>query len=173
MVTYGVRHAADLTAKIIDQADGMTTLMVTHHDTTTVMETALCGAAMAANHAAAAMVGLLIELELPQIVETLSSLQRRFRDAVSDWIRMQHATAIVDAGGSRLIAATAALRAARSMKGGGRLWCVFAVDCLDDPQQLARYGGLMERFATDAVITVAAGTIIDFLSASHAALGWC
>jgi UDP-N-acetylmuramoyl-L-alanyl-D-glutamate--2,6-diaminopimelate ligase len=168
MLTYGVRHAADLTAKIIDQADGMTTLMVTHHDTTSVMETTLCGAAMAANHAAAAMVGLLIELELPQIVETLSKL-RVVPGRGERLDSLEHATAIIDAGGST-DRCTSALRTARSMKGAGRLWCVFAADCNDDPQQLARYGGLLERFATDVVITVAGQQQASFLKASHALL---
>ncbi|MCG8648922.1 MAG: hypothetical protein MI861_03770, partial [Pirellulales bacterium] len=52
MVSYGIRKPADVTAKIIEQSGGMTTLLVNHDDTTVVMETPLCGAAMAANHAA-------------------------------------------------------------------------------------------------------------------------
>ncbi len=168
MMTYGVRNAADVTAKIIDQSGGMTTLMVTHHDTTAIMETPLCGAAMAANHAAATMVGLLLEMKLPRIVESISKL-RSVPGRGQRLQSLEHADVIVDAAGSPERCATA-LRTARSMKGGGRLWCVLAVDGADDPQRLAQYGGLIERFATDGIISSAQEGQTSFLKASHAVL---
>ena len=74
-VTYGVRKAADVTAKIIDQSGGMSTLMVSHQDTSAMMETALCGAAMAADNAAAITVGLLLANPLHEVVEKVGSLR--------------------------------------------------------------------------------------------------
>jgi UDP-N-acetylmuramoyl-L-alanyl-D-glutamate--2,6-diaminopimelate ligase len=153
---------------MIDQSGGMTTLMVTHRDTTAIMETALCGAAMAANHAAATMVGTLLDLKLPQIVESLSKL----RSVPGRGERMQsldQADVIVDVAGSPERSA-AALRTARSMKGGGRLWCILAIDGAEDSQRLAQYGGLIERFATDGILTSARDTQSSFLKASHAVL---
>ncbi len=167
MVTYGVQNAADMTAKVIEQSDGMTTLMMTYHDTTAIMETPLCGSAMAANHAAAAMVGVLVDSTLPGIVESLSKL-RSVPGRGQQLASMEHANVIIDAAGSPARCA-AALRTARSMKGGGRLWCVFAVDGVDDPQQLAHCGSLMERFATHSIIC-SVDQKKSFLKASHAVL---
>ncbi|NND98334.1 MAG: hypothetical protein HKN47_13510 [Pirellulaceae bacterium] len=75
VVTYGLKARADLTAKIIDQSGGMTTLMITQGDTSAIMETALCGAAMASNHAAAAVVGMLIDQPMNHVAEVLSQLR--------------------------------------------------------------------------------------------------
>lgn len=168
LVSYGVRKSAEVTAKIIDQSGGMTTLLVTHHDTTAVMETSLCGAGMAANHAAASTVGLLSGLPLQDVVEKLSQLHsipgrgQRLESC-------SHAPVILDAGGSpdRL---TTTLRTYRSMKAGGKLWCVLAVDGTDPPETLARFGSLIERFADNAIVTAAGDGSSSFLQASHALL---
>ena len=99
LVTYGIRKAADVSAKIIDQSGGMTTLLFTHRDTTAVMETSLCGPAMAANHAAAALVGLLIAQPLQDVVEKLGQL----RVIPGRGQRLEaygHATVVLESGGS-------------------------------------------------------------------------
>ncbi len=165
MITYGIRKPADLTAKIIDQSGGMTTLMVTHENTTAVMESSLCGAAMAANHAAAAVVGVLLGKPLHVTVEVLSRL-RVIPGRGQRLDRFGHASVVVDAGGSPDRAATS-LRTFRSMKCGGRLWCILAIDASDTADELARYGNVLERFADTSVITSERASKASFLSASH------
>lgn len=167
-VTYGIRKSADLTAKMIDQSGGMTTLLVTHQDTTAVMETSLCGAGMAANHAAAIMVGLLVGQPLHEVVEKLSQL----RCVPGRGQRLEsfgQAAVVLDAGGSPDRVATT-LRTYRSMKSAGRLWCVLAIDGNDPPEVLARYGNLIERFADNAIVTAQTEAKSSFLKASHGIL---
>lgn len=167
-VTYGVRRSADVTAKIIEQDSGMTTLLMTHENTTVVMESSLCGAAMAANLAAATAVGLLIDKPLHEIVERLSEL-RSVPGCGQRMSRQGQATVIVDRGGTPERVA-AALRTHRSMKGAGRLWCMLAIDAGESPQRLADYGNLIERFADHAIIASAPESKPKFLAASHAVL---
>lgn len=168
MVTYGVRKAADITAKIIEQADGLTTLIVSHRETSAVMETQLCGAAMAANHAAAAMVGLLLDQSLPEIVEKLGQLTV-IPGRGQRLMEIEQPTAILETGGTvdRL---TQALRTHRSMKGSGKLWCVFAIAGHLHDTDLAEAGSKMERFADRIVITATPSSKSTFLSRSHEVL---
>lgn len=168
VVTYGVRKSADVTAKIIDQSGGMTTLLVTHYDTTAVMETSLCGVGMAANHAAAITVGLITAQPLNEVVEKLSQL-RSIPGRGQRLESFPHAAVVLDAGGSPDRIATT-LRTYRSMKSNGRLWCVLAVDGNDKPELLARYGNLIERFADNAIVTAVSEEKSSFLKASHAIL---
>lgn len=167
-VSYGVRGEADVTAKIIDQSCGVSTLLVTYDDSTAVMETPLCGGAMAANQAAAATVGLLADFELPEIVKHLGCLRKvpGRGQIISSY---GHASVIVDVAGCPDRCA-AAMRAARSMKTGGKLWCIAAINGADDATSQARLGNLMERFADQAIITSVAGQKQSFLSASHQVL---
>lgn len=167
-LTYGVRKNADVTAQIFDQSDGMTTLMVTHQDTSAVMETSLCGAAMAANHAAATVVGLLLAEPLQSTVEKLSLL-RKIPGRVQRMPEQGHATVVIDAGGSPTRAASA-LRTCRDMKAGGRLWCVLAVDGKSDADILTQYGTQLERFSDHGIITATHDTRTSFLAASHSVL---
>jgi UDP-N-acetylmuramoyl-L-alanyl-D-glutamate--2,6-diaminopimelate ligase len=168
LVSYGVRKAAHVTAKIIEQSGGMTTLLVTHRDTTAVMETSLCGAAMAANHAAAIVVGLLVDQPLQEIVDKLGRLPSiPGRGQRLDGF--DQAAVILDAGGSADRAVTA-LRTFRSMKSAGRMWCVFAVNANDSSELLANYGSLLERFADHTILTAQPESKSKFLSASHAVL---
>jgi UDP-N-acetylmuramoyl-L-alanyl-D-glutamate--2,6-diaminopimelate ligase len=168
VVTYGVRKSADVTAKIIDQSGGMTTLLVTHHDTTAVMETSLCGAGMAANHAASISVGMLVGQPLHEVVEKLSQL-RSIPGRGQRLESFAHAAVVLDAGGSP-DRVTTTLRTFRSMKSAGRLWCVLAIDGSDSPEVLARYGNLIERFADNAIVTAVTEGNSSFLKASHAIL---
>lgn len=165
MLTYGVRKAADVTAKIIDQSGGMTTLLVTHDHTTAVMETSLCGAAMAANHAAATVVGLLIAQPLEQIVERLGQL-RSIPGRGQRLERWGHPSVIIDAGGSpERVADT--LRTLRAVKSPGSLWCVLAIGSGDSATCLARYGTLLEKFADHIVVTSHRDHKASFLKSSH------
>ncbi len=168
VVTYGVRRAAEVTVKVIEQTDGMTSSYLSQGDTTAVMETSLCGGAMAANHAAAATFGILIGQPLPSIAEALGSLTSvpgRLQQIPHD----QHANVLVDAGGSPN-RVTEALRTARSMRGTGRLWCVLALEGTESPEELARYGELIERFAEQAIVTTIESAKPSFLNLSHQVL---
>jgi UDP-N-acetylmuramoyl-L-alanyl-D-glutamate--2,6-diaminopimelate ligase len=165
LVTYGIRKAADVSAKIIDQSGGMTTLLVSHDDTTVAMETPLCGSAMAANHAAAALVGLLLDQPLHEIAEKLGQL----RSIPGRGQRLEafgHATVILETGGSADRVRTA-LRTHRSMKSGGRLWCVMAIDEQTGIESLVEIGSSMERFSDVAIVTSTRDHKQRFLATSH------
>ncbi len=164
-LTYSVRKAADMTAKIFEQSGGITTLMVNHHNTTALMETSLCGAENADNHLAATLVGLLLGHPIEQIVENLSKL-REVPGRGQRLIEYGQATVVIDAGGTPDRAASA-LRTHRSMKANGRLWCILAIDANDSPETLSQYGTLMERFADQPIVTAGSGAKKSFMSASH------
>lgn len=164
-LTYGVRKSADVTAKIIEQAGGMTTLMVSYDDLTTVMETPICGPAMAQNHVAAALFGILIDKPLPEVVETLGRL-RAIPGRGQQLDEFGHAPVTIDAAGSPDRAGEA-LRAARSTRTGGRQWCVITIDDETSPTDLARYGELAERFADQVVVTCRRELKPNFLRTSH------
>lgn len=165
LVTYGIRKAADVSAKIIDQSGGMTTLLVSYRDTTAVMETSLCGPAMAANHAAAALLGLLLDQPLQEVVERLGQL--RVIPGRGERLVSQHsATVVLETGGSpeRI---DAALRTHRSMKSPGKLWCVMAVDETMCAEELSQFGTLMERYADVSIVTSTPANKRGFLPTSH------
>ncbi len=167
--TYGVRNAADVSAKLIEQESGMSTLLMTHEAVTTVMESPLCGAAMASNHAAAAAIGVLLNQPLHEVVEHLGKL-REIPGRMQVLSSFQCADVIIDSADSPDQIA-AALRAARSMKQpGGRLWCVMAVDASDAPVHLALAGGHLERFSDKPIVTCGSESKEQFLAASHAVL---
>ncbi|WP_345325311.1 Mur ligase family protein [Novipirellula rosea] len=167
--TYGVRHAADVTAKLIEQECGMSTLLMTNESVTAVMETPLCGAAMASNHAAAAAIGILLNQPLQELVEHLGKL-REIPGRMQVLSSFECADVIIDSANSPEQIGSA-LRAARSMKQpGGRLWCVMAIDPSDDPVKLALAGGHLERFADKPIVTCGAESKDLFLTGSHAVL---
>ncbi len=165
LLTYGVDRYGDVSVKVIEQSGGMSTLLLSHDNTTAAMETTLCGHAMAANHAAAAMVGLLIALPLETIAEQLGSL-REIPGRGQRLAGAGRATVVMEAGGSpdRVLSA---LHSCRSMKASGQLWCVLALDGQTSPENLARYGTLMERFADQAIVTSRPEAQREFLSESH------
>ena len=166
-LTYAVRQSADVTAKIIEQSDGMTTLMMTHHDTTAVMETPLCGAAMAANHSAATLIGLLLARPLHEVVQKLERL-RQVPGRGHQIVEFNTPTVILDACGTPARALNA-LRTYRSMK-TRRLWCVIAIDPRDDSKDLARYGSAIERFADHGIVTCQSDWKSKFLHGAHCVL---
>lgn len=168
VVTYGIRKAADLDAKIIDQCGGITTLLVTHRDTTAAMETSLCGPGMAANHAAATLMGLLLAKPLHEVVEKLGQL-RSIPGRGQRLEALGHANVVLESGGSTDRIATA-LRTHRSMKSGGKLWCVTAIDQTMSPTELSDVGSIMERFADTAIVTSTRDGKPRFLSVAHQVL---
>ena len=164
-LTYGIQKNADVTAQIFDQTDGVCTLLLTHQDSTTVMETCLCGHAMASNHAAAAVVGLLLAEPLERIAESLSQL-RTVPGRSQRLAEYGKSTVVIDAGGTPA-RAVEAMRPCRDMKAGGRLWCVLVLDTKADADTLARYGTQLERFSDQAIITATDQSRSGFLAASH------
>jgi UDP-N-acetylmuramoyl-L-alanyl-D-glutamate--2,6-diaminopimelate ligase len=167
-VTYGVRRGADVTAKIIEQSSGLTTLLISHQDTTAVMETMLCGSGMAANHAAATLIGLLLAQPLQDTVERLSQLRvipGRGQRVSAHGV----ATIVLESGGCPDRIATA-LRTHRSMKASGRLWCIAAIDPTATAEQLAELGSHLERFADHAIVTSTLAGKSQFLASSHQVL---
>ncbi|MCG8652142.1 MAG: hypothetical protein MI861_20050, partial [Pirellulales bacterium] len=114
------------------------------------------------------LVGLLIDQPLHQIVETLGQL-RQIPGRGQTLSQPAQATVVLDAAGTPHRAATA-LRTYRSMKTGGRLWCVLAIDSGDTPGQLAEYGNLIERFADNGILTANVDSKPNFLAASHCVL---
>ena len=168
VVTYGTRRAAEVTVKLIEQEDGLTTSFLSHGDTTVVMESALCGGAMAANHAAAATVGVLLGQPLERIAESLGGL-RSVPGRMQSVSEFGSAKTWIDAAGTPARAAET-LRAARQMRRTGRLWCVLALSGNESPETLARYGAITERFADRVVLTAASQAQPQFLRLSHAVL---
>jgi UDP-N-acetylmuramoyl-L-alanyl-D-glutamate--2,6-diaminopimelate ligase len=167
-LTYGIQKNADVTAQIFEQSGGVTTLLLTHQDATTAMETCLCGPAMASNHAAAAVVGLLLAEPIQRIAESLSQL-RTIPGRGQRLSEYGKATVVIDAGGTPS-RAVAAMRPCRDMKAGGKLWCVLALQATADPDTLSRYGTQLERFADQAIITATDQSRSGFLAASHQVL---
>jgi len=168
LLTFGLQRPGDVRVRIIEESGGMTTFAVSHAAITAVMESRLCGGMMAANHAAATAVGILIDLPLHDIAEVLGRVQ----DIPARQQRLEcypHATVVIDAGGnSQRVAET--LQTMRRMKGAGRLWCVLTIDTDDDDQRLADYGNCLERFADHAIVTCREEGKAKFLRDSHAIL---
>jgi UDP-N-acetylmuramoyl-L-alanyl-D-glutamate--2,6-diaminopimelate ligase len=167
MLTYGVRKEADITAKIIDQTTGMTTLLLGCNDTSVVMETTLCGGAMAACHCAAAAVGILLERPLESIAGGLSRVHM-LPGRMQSIVAFSEPAVYLDIAGSpkRL---TSALRAARGMR-NGNLWCVLALSGNETIDELAEYGRSLERFSKHVVLTCRPEAKLRFLELSHAVL---
>lgn len=164
-VTFSVRKQADVTAKLIEQSEGVSTLLLTYGELSAVMETRLCGAANAENHLAAASVGLLLGEPLARIGEQLGRL-REIPGRGQRFAQFKCPTVVIEAGGSPDRVA-AVLRTQRSMTGSGQLWCVLALDAGAGPEYQARYGALLERFADRTVITAQPTSKPHFLSAAH------
>ncbi|MEM9645193.1 MAG: Mur ligase family protein [Planctomycetota bacterium] len=167
-VSFGMRRNADVSAKVIDQSGGMTTLMVSHDDTTVAMETSLCGSAMAANHLAAIGVGLLVDRPLPVVTEAVSAI-RELPGRVQRLPHENAADVILDVARNP-VQVTAALRTARALREGGRLWCVVAIDGQHSAEELSQFGHALERFADHAIVTSTPNSKRDFLKRSHEVL---
>jgi UDP-N-acetylmuramoyl-L-alanyl-D-glutamate--2,6-diaminopimelate ligase len=168
VLTYSVEKRSDVSARVVEQSGGMMTMMVTESDTTALLETPLCGAANAANLAAAAAVGVLMNQSVHQIVQSLSGL-RSVPGRGQRLVDFNHANVVLDVAGTPARAA-AAMKTARHMKANGQLWCVLAIDENDSADTLATYGQLMERYSNKAVVTCHRSMKSSFLAASHGVL---
>jgi UDP-N-acetylmuramoyl-L-alanyl-D-glutamate--2,6-diaminopimelate ligase len=152
-------------ASPIEQAGGITTLMLSAGDTSVMMETSLCGRGMAANLAACMAFGVLLGHPLHAIAEKLASL-RAIPGRSQRLIDFGKATVVLEAGGApdRL---REALCTAKHAGVGGRVWCVLAVGDREGAETLARYGRTMERFAHHCVVTSRPDQDGSFLNRSH------
>jgi len=167
-LTYGLRHDADVSAKIYEQVLGQTTLLVTAGDCTAVMETNMTGPSMAANQLAAIAVGLLTELDLPTAIEAIRAVKQipGRMDRVSGF---DSAAVVLDSAGSQgRLAET--LRGLRRERQGGRLWCVLAAPSQASDIQHAGLGRTAERFADQVVYTTGDAGKEGFLQTAHALL---
>jgi UDP-N-acetylmuramoyl-L-alanyl-D-glutamate--2,6-diaminopimelate ligase len=120
---------------------------------------------MAANHAAATLIGLLLGQTLQDTVEMLGLLRGipGCGQRLTSW---GHATVVLESGGSPDRVATA-LRTHRSMKAAGRLWCIMAIDNESPTEHLAQIGSTMERLADSGIVTSTLASKQHFLAASH------
>ncbi|TWU04952.1 Mur ligase family protein [Stieleria varia] len=168
VVTYSATGPADFSVTLIEQSCGMTTLLLTSTELSTMLETPLCGSAMAANIAATATLGVLLDQPLYEVAESIS----KFRELPGRGQRLSDygfATVLIDAGGSpERVAST--IRNAYHTRAGGKLWCVMAMADQDSDSELAIYGQTMERFVDHCIVSCDGANKTGFLRQSHAIL---
>ncbi len=167
MVTYGTIRSADVSAKIIEQSGGMSTILVATDDLTAAMETSLCGGAMASCHAAATTLGLLIGQSLTDVLNTLGTV-RQLPGRMQSITSFGQPAVYLDVAGSPKRLASA-LRATRAMQ-QGKLWCVLSMTGSESSAELAEYGRIAERFSGQVVLTCHTAAKPHFLELAHAVL---
>lgn len=168
VVTYSTGAPADLTATLIEQSCAMTTLLLTSSDLSTMMETPLCGTAMAANIAATAMLGVLLDQPLYEVAESISKF-RQFPGRGQRLSDYENASVVIDAGGAPDRVALS-LKSEYRMRAGGKLWCVLAMSESDTDDDLALFGQTLERYADHAIVTCTPPMKRNFLRRSHTVL---
>ncbi|MEL6110778.1 MAG: Mur ligase family protein [Planctomycetota bacterium] len=164
-VTYGTGEAADFAARIVDQSGGMTTLMLSSADTNAMMETPLCGRAMADNIASATALAGLLGHSLAASAKNLSAL-RSIPGRGQRLVEFGSPTVVLESAGGvdRLVQS---LKTAKAVGVGGKVWCVFATGNEDDSETLAAYGHALERHAHRCVVTSRTDAGGSFLDRSH------
>jgi UDP-N-acetylmuramoyl-L-alanyl-D-glutamate--2,6-diaminopimelate ligase len=176
-VTYGLRRAADVSAKVFEELPGETTLMVTCGDETAAMQTRHCGEPMALNALAALAVGILIETPLHQAIAAICDLPQ-IPGRMQRITGFDTAAVVIDAGGSaqRLSGTLRTLR--RQRRRSGKLWCLLALDgtaadhgrTIRGDQSYPSIGRAVERFADRIILTSTDRSKSSFLKASHEVL---
>ncbi|QEF99941.1 MurE-like ligase [Stieleria maiorica] len=164
-IFYGTTAESEFGAIMIDQSGGMATLMLTAGDTSAMMETPLCGKSMASNIAAASALGALLGHSPHEIAKHLSTL-RSIPGRGQRLVDFGHATVVLETGGT-VDRVRAALRTAKAVGAGGRVWCVLAIGEADDAELLASYGHVIERFAHHCVVASRPEHSGAFLQRSH------
>ena len=164
-VTYGTNAECEFGAMMIDQSGGMSTLMLTAEETSAMMETPLCGVAMAENIAAASALGGLLGHSPHEIAKHLATL-RNIPGRGQRLVEFGQATVVIESGGSAQRVASA-LKAAKAAGIGGRVWSVLALGESESSAELARYGRTIERHAHHCVITTRPNQSASFLKRSH------
>ncbi|MEO1617798.1 MAG: Mur ligase family protein [Planctomycetota bacterium] len=164
-VTYGTTQSADYAAMPVNQGGGMSTLMLAADETRAMMETPLCGPAMARNLAAASAVGALLGYTPETIAQRLGRL-RVIPGRGQRMVEFAKPTAVIETGGAvdRL---RASLVAAKEAGVGGRVWCVYAIDGSSDASTLASSGNALERNAHHTVLTTVPEQQEKFLQNAH------
>ncbi|MCC9601861.1 hypothetical protein LOC67_14970 [Stieleria sp. JC731] len=148
---YGTTTGCEFGANIIDQSGGMSTIMLSAGDTSAMMETSLCGHAMAANIAAASTLGVLLGYSVHQVAESLSTL-RSIPGRAQRLADFGRATVVLENGG-RPDRIFASLRTARATTVGGKVWCVLSLGDFANSNELARVGAMIERHAHRCIVT--------------------
>ncbi|MEM6472911.1 MAG: Mur ligase family protein [Planctomycetota bacterium] len=163
-VTYGTQPDADFAALPVRSDGGMTTLMIAADQTSAVMETPLCGPAMARNFAAASAVGGMLGFT----PEAIAQRMQRLRSIPGRGERMSEfgkPIAVIESGGA-VDRVRVSLMAAKEAGIGGRVWCVCTLDPNFDESTLASIGNALERHAHHTVLS-AGSNDKQFLSRSH------
>lgn len=160
VVTYGTEDA-DLTYEVLEDRDGLMTMLLSAGDTMHVVETTMTGSHNAANLTAAACVGRLFDRPIHSIGESLGSL-RSVPGRVERITSVDHAPIILDAAKSPNSVAQI-LRELRSTT-GGKVWAILAIDA--DDQSLPLMGNKLERHSHQNILT-SAGDKSTFLKAAH------
>lgn len=160
MVTYGPQDA-DVTYDVLENRNGLMTLLLSAGDTMHVVETTMTGTHNAANLAAAACIGRLFDRPIHTIGESLGSLRsvpgRAERIAVAD-----HASVMIDAAATPTTIARVLADAQQSTT--GNVWAILAIE--DGDAALPMIGSKLERFSDHNILT-AAGNKSSFLATAH------
>ncbi|KAA5545961.1 hypothetical protein FYK55_03345 [Roseiconus nitratireducens] len=162
---YGTQTSSEFGAVVLDQSGGMSTLMLSAGDTTALMETPLCGEAMAANIGAAMTLGSLLGTSLHKIAGYLSKL-RSIPGRGQRLVDFGRSTVVLETGGA-VDRVRQALQTAKATGVGGRIWCVLAVGQTMSNETLAQYGRCIERHAHQCVVTSRPGGSNAFLQSTH------
>ncbi len=174
-VTYGMRRAADISAKVFDEQPGETTLMVSCGDETAVMQTRHCSEAMSLNSLAAIATGVMLQTPLHQAIVAVCDLPQ-IPGRMQRLTGFDSAAVVIDTAGTpqRLAGTLRALR--RQRRNSGKLWCVLALGQATGDQserqgqQLAQTGHWAERFADHLILTSSPDSKPTFLQSAHAVL---
>ena len=164
-VTYGTGEGADFSARLMDQSGGMSTLMLSSAETNAMMETPLCGRAMAANIAAAAALAGLLGNALPASAKALATM-RSIPGRGQRLVEFSAPTVVLESAGG-VDRVVQSLKAAKAAGLGGRVWCVFAIADGADAEALAAYGHALEQHAHRCVVTTRHDAGGSFLKRSH------
>ena len=162
-VTYGVDNA-DVCFDVMDDRDGLMTLMLSVGDTMHVVETPLTGSHNAANLAAAACVGRLFDRPVHEIADAIGQL-RKLPGRSERFTQIGKPTVVLDAGGDCHSIANVLRQSGQQT--GGTLTVVVAIEPSDE--NLPLIGSTIERLAGRRILT-AAGDRNGFLEASHAVI---
>ncbi|MCO8125148.1 hypothetical protein NHH03_25655 [Stieleria sp. TO1_6] len=164
-VSYGNSASSEFSAVILDQSGGMSTIMLSAGDTSAMMETPLCGTAMASNIAATVAFGALLGHSLQDIAKHLNAL-RSIPGRGQRLVDFGRATVVLETGGTAE-RVSGALRTAKATGVGGRVWCVLVIGNEQSEDDLAGFGRSIERHAHHCVVTSQVDQTGSFLKRAH------
>lgn len=168
LIKYGTSADSEFGAIMIDQSGGMSTIMLTAGDTSAMMETPLCGKGMLSNIAATAALGSMLGHTPHEIAEHLATL-RTVPGRGQRLVDFGQATVVIETGGT-VDRVAEALRTAKAVGVGGRIWCVLSIGEGDGEDLLASYGRTIERYSHHCVVTAKPNQSGSFLNRTHQVL---